>query len=58
VIDMQQHHEPPDLRRIRPELAPEFSAAITRALHKRPADRWPAAADMRQALLPFAFAGS
>jgi eukaryotic-like serine/threonine-protein kinase len=57
VIDMQQHHEPPDLRRLRPELAPEYAAAITRALRKRPAERWPAAEDMRQALLPFSLSG-
>jgi serine/threonine-protein kinase len=57
VIDMQQHHEPPDLRRLRPELAPEYAAAITRALRKRPAERWPAAEEMRQALLPFSLSG-
>ncbi|MGE5144136.1 MAG: serine/threonine-protein kinase [Acidobacteriota bacterium] len=57
VIDMQQHHEAPDLRRVRPELPPEFAAAITRALHKRPADRWPGAEEMRQALLPFSLPG-
>jgi serine/threonine-protein kinase len=57
VIDMQQHHEPPDLHRLRPELAPEYAAAITRALRKRPAERWPGAEEMRQALLPFSLSG-
>jgi serine/threonine-protein kinase len=53
VIDMQQHHEPQDLRRLRPDLPADFAAAITRALKKRPTERWSAAEDMRQALLPF-----
>jgi serine/threonine-protein kinase len=53
VIDMQQHHEAPDLRQLRPELAPNLAAAIARALKKRPADRWPTADAMREALLPF-----
>ena len=53
VIDQQQHHEPPDLQRLRPELPRDLTAAITRALKKRPADRWPTADAMRDALLPF-----
>jgi serine/threonine protein kinase len=56
VIDMHQHHDPPDLHRLRPELAPGLAAAITRALQKRPAGRWQTAEDMRQALLPFSLA--
>jgi len=53
VIDMQQHHEAPELCQLRPELAPNLAAAIARALKKRPADRWPTADAMREALLPF-----
>jgi serine/threonine-protein kinase len=56
VIDMQQHHEPPSLQTLRPEVAPELASAIARALRKRPEDRWQSAEDMRQVLLPFSLA--
>jgi len=56
VIDMQQHRDAPDLRSVRPELPNMLAAVIARALQKRPADRWPTAEDMRQALLPFSLA--
>ena len=56
VIDMQQHRDAPDLRSVRPELPNMLAAVIAQALQKRPADRWPTAEDMRQALLPFSLA--
>jgi eukaryotic-like serine/threonine-protein kinase len=56
VIDMQQHHEAPDLHSLRPEVPPELAAVIARALKKRPEERWQTAEEMRQALLPFSLA--
>jgi serine/threonine-protein kinase len=56
VIDMQQHHAPPSLLSLRPEVAAGLAAVINRALEKRPADRWQSAAEMRQALLPYSLA--
>jgi serine/threonine-protein kinase len=56
VLDMQQHHAPPDLRQLRRDVPPELSAAIGRALAKRREDRWQTAQEMRSSLLPFAVA--
>lgn len=56
ALDMQQHHPPPDLRTLRREVPKPLAAVIARALAKAPADRWQAAAEMRDALLPFATA--
>jgi eukaryotic-like serine/threonine-protein kinase len=53
VIDMQQHHEPPDLHGLRPEVSPPLGAVITRALKKHPAERWQTAEEMHAALKPF-----
>jgi serine/threonine-protein kinase len=54
VLDMQQHHAPPDLRQLRRDVPPELSAVIGRALAKRREERWQSAAEMRAGLLPFA----
>ena len=56
VLDMQQHHEPPDLRTLRRDVAPGLALAIHRALAKKRDDRWQTAAAMRDALLPFTLA--
>jgi len=56
VIDMQQHHAPPSLQSLRPEVAAGLGAVIDRALEKRPADRWQSAGEMRHALLPYSLA--
>jgi len=56
VMDMQQHHAPPDLRGLRPEVPAELSAVIARALAKSRAERWQTAQDMRASLLPFTLA--
>jgi serine/threonine-protein kinase len=53
VIDMQQHHEPPNLHDLRGDVPAPFAAVIARALCKRPGDRWQTADEMRQALLPY-----
>ena len=53
VIDMQQHHEPPDLHGLRREVPPPLGAVIARALKKHPPERWQTAEDMRAALQPF-----
>ncbi|MGH7538397.1 MAG: serine/threonine-protein kinase [Gemmatimonadales bacterium] len=54
VIDMQQHHEPPDLHALRHDVPQALASVIARALRKKPDDRWRTAEEMRQALLPFA----
>ena len=56
VIDMQQHHEPPDLHDLRRDVPPALATVVARALKKRPAERWQTADDMRQALLPYSLA--
>lgn len=56
IIDMQQHHQPPPLQSFRPEVAAPLAAVVERALRKQPAERWPGAEEMRQALLPFSLA--
>jgi len=56
VLDMQQHHPPPDLRTLRHDVPPGLGAAITRALAKKRDQRWQTAAAMRDALLPFTLA--
>jgi serine/threonine protein kinase len=56
VLDMQQHHAPPDLRTLRHDAPPGLSAAIGRALAKKRDERWQTAAAMRDALLPFTLA--
>src|SRR6266567_5870645 len=54
VMDMHQHQEPPELRRLRRDVPKGLAAAIERALAKPRGERWPTAAAMRDALAPFA----
>jgi len=53
VIDMQQHHEPPALQDLRSDVPAPMADVISRALRKRPSERWQTADEMRQALLPY-----
>ena len=57
VLDMQQHHPAPDLRRLRADAPAPLAAAVARALAKVREDRWQSAAEMRAALEPYAAAG-
>jgi serine/threonine protein kinase len=54
VLDMQQHHPPPDLRGLRPDAPKPLGEAVMKALAKQREARWQTAAEMRQALLPYA----
>ncbi|HEX9283939.1 MAG TPA: serine/threonine-protein kinase [Gemmatimonadales bacterium] len=54
VLDMQQHHAPPDLRHLRRDVPPPLAAAIARALAKARDERWQTAAEMREGLARFA----
>src|SRR6266480_3409110 len=54
VLDMQQHANPPDLRKLRRDVPRDLSDAVLKALSKAPEARWQTAADMRHALLPYA----
>ena len=45
--------DPPPVSNFRQDLEPAFVAVIERAMRRRPADRYPDAASMLQALLPF-----
>jgi serine/threonine-protein kinase len=56
VLDMQQHHAPPDLRGIRREVPKPLSDAVMKALTKSREARWQTAAEMRLALLPYVLA--
>jgi eukaryotic-like serine/threonine-protein kinase len=56
VLDMHQHHPPPDLHGLRREVPKELSLVVTRALAKARGERWQRAAEMRAALAPFAAA--
>jgi hypothetical protein len=51
---MQQHHSPPDLRKLRRDIPRALSDAVMKSLSKALEARWQTASDMRQALLPFA----
>src|SRR5258706_15805686 len=53
VLDMHQHHAPPDLHGLRRDVPKELAAVVARALAKSRAERWQRAAEMRAALLPF-----
>src|SRR5437773_225851 len=57
VLDMHQHHAPPDLRGLRRDVPGELVALIGRALAKSRAERWQRALEMREALLPFTAGG-
>jgi serine/threonine-protein kinase len=54
VMDMQQHHAPPDLRGMRKDVSKGLAAVIHRALEKTREARWQTAEEMRAVLLPFA----
>jgi serine/threonine-protein kinase len=54
VLDMQQHANPPDLRKLRRDIPRDLSDAVLKALAKAREARWQTASDMRQALLPHA----
>ena len=54
VLDMQQHANPPDLRKLRRDIPRDLSDTVLKALSKAREARWQTAADMRQALLPHA----
>ncbi len=57
VLDMQQHHAPPDLRSLRRDTPKPLAAAVARALAKSRAERWQTAGEMREALAPFLTGG-
>ena len=50
VLSRHLNDPPPSLRTLVPETSPVFDAAVTRALAKRPEDRWPTARAMLLAL--------
>ncbi len=54
VLDMQQRAPPPDLRKLRRDVPRALSDTVMKALAKAREARWQTAADMRQALLPYA----
>jgi serine/threonine protein kinase len=54
VLDMQQHAPPPDLRELRRDVPRALSDTVMKALSKAREARWQTAAEMRQALLPYA----
>jgi serine/threonine protein kinase len=53
VLDMHQHHPPPDLHGLRRDVPKGLAVVVARALAKPRAERWQRAAEMREALLPF-----
>jgi len=54
VLDMQQHAPPPDLRKLRRDTPRALSDSVMKSLSKAREARWQTAAEMRQALLPYA----
>jgi len=54
VLDMQQHHPPPDLRGLRRDVPKPLGDAVMKALAKGRDERWQTAAEMRQAIAPYA----
>jgi serine/threonine-protein kinase len=52
VLDMQQHANPPDLRKLRRDVPRDLSDVVLKALSKAREARWQTASDMRHALLP------
>lgn len=56
VLDMQQHHAPPEIRRLRRDVPRALADVIMKALSKAREARWQTAVEMRQALLPYALA--
>ena len=58
ILDMHQHYPAPDLRTLRREVPKPLAAAVGKALAKQVAERWQSAAEMREALQPYAGARS
>jgi eukaryotic-like serine/threonine-protein kinase len=54
VLDMHQHKPPPDLHSLRRDVPKELARVVARALAKSRDDRWQRAAELRDALTPFA----
>src|SRR5207249_7481112 len=54
VLDMQQHANPPDLRKLRRDVPRALSDTVMKALSESREARWQTAYDLRQALLPYA----
>src|SRR5439155_8460183 len=54
VLDMHQHHPPPDLCGLRRDVPRALSDTVMKALSKSREARWQTASDLRQALLPYA----
>lgn len=50
VLSRHLNDPPPSLRALAPETSPKLDAVVTRALAKRPEDRWPTAQAMLMAL--------
>jgi serine/threonine-protein kinase len=50
LLDMQQHHDPPDLRKLRKEVTKDLAAVIAKSLAKARGERWQTAEEMRAAL--------
>jgi eukaryotic-like serine/threonine-protein kinase len=53
VVRLVLEEKPVPIRKRRPEISPELAAVIDRGLERDPADRFPDAAALRQALRPF-----
>src|SRR5213594_3425049 len=58
ILDMHQHYPAPDLRTLRREVPKPLAVAVGKALAKQVAERWQSAAEMREALQPYAGARS
>jgi serine/threonine-protein kinase len=54
VLDMQQHHAPPDLRGLRRDVPKPLGEAVMKALAKARDARWQTAQELRRALAPYA----
>lgn len=54
VLDMQQHHAPPELRTLRRDVPKALSEAVMKALAKTREERWQTAEELRRALAPYA----
>jgi serine/threonine protein kinase len=50
VLQLHLSQPAPEVRTLRPDTPPDLAAAIAKALAKNPADRWPTAVAMRDAL--------
>jgi serine/threonine protein kinase len=53
VLDMQQHHAPPDLRGLRRDVPKPLGEAVMKALAKARDARWQTAQELRRALAPY-----